>query len=437
MLNREGLRAVIESLMSKSKPELCAQIIDHFYSISERMEEFDALGEMSLISKYYKMYLQCAIDTYTRCKTSEQFFAARTNLYKALNTLNYPNKALFYIEMNLRIDPKDEDAIASKAFSLSLMKREKEAEEISVIGPNTKQSDIDLITCNKDLREGRTAKGIISFIATHKPENWLFAKKLKLKFWDGTPQPGRTIVINGEGGIGDELINIRFMDHLKDYGMKPILYSAWYEHRKDITDLFRRHGHEVVTNSLFFHKDWLWTNMMPLPGYLGVTEADLWRGPYLTPIRDPKNKLNDNKFKIGIKCNGNPYFDQDIYRSIPIEEMLEVLPKNASVYYFDKEKTHPDTISLKDKLNTWEDTLDYIDQMDVIVSSCTSLVHAAGAMGKRTFVITPIAEYYIWVTTRTDESSPWYGDNFKVLKQQTLRSWKDPLNRVRELLHDN
>jgi hypothetical protein len=62
------------------------------------------------------------------------------------------------------------------------------------------------------------------------------------------------------------------------------------------------------------------------------------------------------------------------------------------------------------------------------------LVHAAGALGKRTIVITPIAEYYTWTSTRTDESTPWYGDNFTVLKQKKPRDWSEPLSRAKELI---
>jgi ADP-heptose:LPS heptosyltransferase len=155
-------------------------------------------------------------------------------------------------------------------------------------------------------------------------------------------------------------------------------------------------------------------------------------------LRDPKNKLDSKKFKIGIKCNGNPYFSQDQYRCIPIDELLAAIPKNNNVeiYYFDKEKTHPDTVNLKDKLETWEHTLDYIDQMDVIVSSCTSLVHAAGAMDKRTIVIVPLAEYYIWTSSRTNNTTPWYSDNVTVLKQSRVRSWQEPLAKMTKLVQD-
>jgi hypothetical protein len=112
--------------------------------------------------------------------------------------------------------------------------------------------------------------------------------------------------------------------------------------------------------------------------------------------------------------------------------MLSYLPKDADIYYIDKTKGHPGTIELADRIESWEDTLDFIDQMDCIVSSCTSLVHAAGAIGKTTFVAVPIAEYYIWTTSRKDTSSPWYGSNFQVMKQTELRDWNEPLSKISE-----
>jgi hypothetical protein len=210
--------------------------------------------------------------------------------------------------------------------------------------------------------------------------------------------------------------------------MTPILYSAWSKYRIDTVDLFRRHGYQVITESYSINPKELWTSLMSLPGYLNLNEQTLWRKPYLFPLKQEKNKLNSNKFKIGIKCQGNPYFSQDAYRCIPLYKMLEYLPESAEIYYIDKEeKSHDRCIDLSSRIDTWEDTLDFIDQMDCIVSSCTSLVHAAGAMGKTTFVAVPIAEYYIWSSTRTDNTSPWYGDHLRVYKQTKIRSWDEPL----------
>lgn len=438
MFDGKSLQNVVEALVSKEKHKQSHDLLDFYATHATCISDFDSLGAAALRAQHHSLRLQCAEYIYTHSTTTEQLFTSRENLYKAYNALTYPEKALFYIELNLLIKPEDPDTLMNKAFNLALMNKRNEAEKIiaSVSVTNEKMAEsIEYSLSGKLLREGNTAKGINGFISTFKPKNNLFEEQLKLKFWNGGIQPGKTIVINGEGGVGDELINIRFLDHLKNNGMHPILYSSWHMYRPDTVDLFRRHGHEVVTNSLFFKKDYLWTHMMSLPGYLGLTEKELWDGPYLTPLRQDKNKINDPKLKIGIKCNGNPYFEQDVYRCIPIEELIACLPTDASIYYFDKEKTHPGTISLQDKLNTWDDTLDYIDQMDIIVSSCTSLVHAAGAIGKTAIVITPIAEYYTWTSTRKDNRTVWYGDNFYNFKQTKVRSWAEPLQEVTEFFN--
>jgi hypothetical protein len=57
-------------------------------------------------------------------------------------------------------------------------------------------------------------------------------------------------------------------------------------------------------------------------------------------------------------------------------------------------------------------------------------------MGKETIVVTPIAEYYVWTSTRTDDTTPWYGDNFKVIKQTKVGSWKEPLEKVSAILNE-
>lgn len=437
MIKIDGLKSVITALRSKEKYKQARELLDFFYTQATCTADYDILGECAIEAQYHELRLKCAEYVYTHVTTTEQLFLARENLYQCYNALNYPEKALFYIKLNLKIKPDDSDTLMHKAFNLALLGQREEAEEIieNVSTTNIKLSEsIDYSLSGKLLRQGKTAKGIISFISSFKPKNYLFEDHLKLKFWDGGPQPGKTIIINGEGGIGDEFINIRFLDNFKKLGMNPILYSSWYAHRPDTVDLFRRHGYEVVTNNLFFKKDYLWTHMMALPGYLGLNESQLWNGPYLQPLKQKKNQLKDKKFKIGIKCNGNPYFEQDIYRTIPIAELLDIMPEDVSIYYFNMEEEYPGTISLKDKIKSWEDTLDFIDQMDIIVSSCTSLVHAAGAIGKRTIVITPIAKYYVWISTRTNNTSPWYGDNFTVLEQTKVRSWKEPLEQAKLLL---
>jgi hypothetical protein len=436
------IKDVCFDLISKEKRKPVFEILDFYFDLAKDLSEFEILGQVALKAEYHQMYMKCAEAAYCMSITSEQKYASRVNLYKAYNACNFPEKALFYIEQNLEYNPFDFDSLMNKAFNLALIGNREESEDIitSLIDKHPdKEEDIRYSLSGKLLREGKTSDGILNFIDTFKPKSVLFEDQLKMKKWTGGIFPGKKIYVNGEGGIGDEIINIRFFKYLEDYGMSPILYSSWNMYRPDIVDIFRRHGYQVLCEHYSIDTSQLWTNMMPLPGYLGLTENQLWFGPYLFSQKQEKNKLSSKKFKIGFKCNGNPYFSQDVYRCIPIEKMLEYFPKSENIeyYYFEKEKTNPNCINLIDKLNSWDDTLDYIDQMDVIVTSCTSLAHAAGALGKRTIVIVPIAEYYIWTSTRTNNTTPWYDEkSYTVLKQKHIRSWDEPLRQMNKIVSE-
>jgi hypothetical protein len=433
------IKQTVLDLISKEKRKIVFEILDFYFSKAKTLKEFDILGELSLKAEYHELYLICAEAAYSHAKNTEQIIASRTNLYQAYNRLNYPEKALFYIDLHYKNNAQSFDCKLNTASNLALLGNREQADEIlQNLSCETKEQFENVKFClsAKMLREGDTSNGILNFINAFKPPSKLFQDQLKMTKWTGSPQPGRTIYINAEGGIGDEIINIRFLNKIKHLGMRPILYSSWSMYRLDIVDLFKRNNFEVISETYSIDTKELWTNMMELPGYLCLEEKDLWDGPYLTPKRNPKNKLESKKFKIGIKANGNPYFSQDIYRRIPIDEIIEMLSefKDIEIYFFDKERSHPKCINMKDRLNSWDDTLDYVDQMDVIVSSCTSLVHAAGAIGKTTIVMTPIAEYYVWTSTRTNGSTPWYGDNFHVAKQEKLRSWVEPLAKAKEII---
>ena len=173
---------------------------------------------------------------------------------------------------------------------------------------------------------------------------------------------------------------------------------------------------------------------MPSPIYLDLDEKDLWYGNYLAPInRAPKLK-DTGKKKIGIKCMGNPKYDQDLHRTIPFEELINCIPEDYEIYSFhiDEDFAHPRVIDLKDKIKTWDDTLDYLDQMDIVVSSCTSLIHAAGSMGKKSVVVVPILTYYMWC--KPDYHTAWYANNLTVFRQKEYDNWKAPLLELKQYL---
>ena len=69
-----------------------------------------------------------------------------------------------------------------------------------------------------------------------------------------------------------------------------------------------------------------------------------------------------------------------------------------------------------------EDTLAILSLRDDLVTSCTSIVHMNGALGKNGIVCPPIASYYVWLGS--EGKSDWYDDSLKVVRQKNHKDWK-------------
>jgi tetratricopeptide (TPR) repeat protein len=407
-------------------------ILDMVLPYCSTMEQYDAIGYVYTANRNFKKGLEIALKQLPKAANPQQMWDMRVNVIRSYLNSNMPNEAYRYIKANKVINPTDQTNLMDEAYALFLLNRKDEGEKIlREIITNPSTDDI-YNRClfnlgSYDLRNGDFKTGAKNFLLAGRKMSIWESFSLPNKFWDGGVYPGSTILLMAEGGIGDEIINIRFSKHLQDIGMKPV----WYTTRKDLAAVFTRNGFDVITDKRLIQYDWMWTYSMLTPVYLELDEPDLWYGPYLKAI---KQKPQSDVKKIGIKISGNPHYDQDLNRSIPLDELLAAIPDEYEVYSFHKDEkiNHPRVIEWMNANTTWEETLDKIEEMDCIASSCTSLVHASGAMGKDTFVIVPILKYYLWSNDKI--KSPWYGDNTKVLHQQVLNDWSEPLGALKEYL---
>lgn len=444
------LNETVLFLKERNELRVAAELLMTFGKYARSVEEYDSIARGYCDIKRYKDSIKWAEKALSMAAGNEMLYAIRANLAKVCNHANMPDKALFYLKFNESMTPEDPELLLEKAFSLFLMNRQKESEAI-LRALNTRPGlNEQLATRVKfnlgtyDLYKDKFQEGLKGFLIEGKKLNIWNNVKLPLEFWKGGVQPGRTIVIVAEGGIGDEFINVRFCDKLVDYGMIPL----WYTTRKDLSGIFNRHGYTTINSLENVPKGSLWTYSMSLPIFLDLKPEDLWNGPYLFPSVDYKNKwdwMNESsETKVGIRWSGNPHYEHDLHRSVPLKDMYTTIQstgKGFHIYSLQKGDGAEEVeecggvVDLSRHLESFEDTLAVIDNLDIVVSSCTSVLHAAAAMGKRTYGLIPCTAYYTWCSSN-EYKSYWYGDNLTLLRQHELRSWEGPLKELTRCLKE-
>lgn len=426
--------ATAEFLISIKQNDKAKIALDLIKPYATSIPQMDAMGKLYSDIREFNDTLELAQRMYDTIGDPQGKYDSRVNIIRAYLNLNEPYKALEQVLINEQTDPNDHPNQMDKAMCYFLLNRKKEGEAILrniLTQPRTEDVDfrVNFNLGTYDLANGNFKEGLRHVLLDGRKLNiWFDFKYPQEQFWDGDIQPGKTVVLCAEGGIGDEIISVRFMRHLKAAGMNPI----WQTNRKDIINLFNRNGFKTIQELKNIPPNWLWTYSMATPTYLNVSEDDLWNGPYLKPLN--QSPILPGKKKLGIKTMGNPKYDQDLHRTIPWNETIDCIPEDYEIYSFhiDEDFNHPRVTNLKDKIKSWEDTLDYIEQMDVIVSSCSSLIHAAGSIGKKSYVLVPILNYYVWA--RPDYHTKWYDESLTILRQQEYDNWNAPLNELKTLL---
>ena len=205
---------------------------------------------------------------------------------------------------------------------------------------------------------------------------------------------GKSIILSLEGGFGDEIIHARFVATLKKLGAKQVFLAA----SPELHSIFSRmDGVDGVIQrdqaNTVMHDYWL-------PGFsagwvCGHNFDDIYYGPYISALPSSIDVWNSfiktDKIKVGIRWAGNPKFEHQQFRCFPPEFLINLSKyPELAVYSFQRDNTLvdlPDSVTdLQHLLLSWEDTLAAISQMDLIITSCTSIAHAAAAMGKPTWV---------------------------------------------------
>lgn len=403
-------------------------------------------------SKFYKAAAEASLETMRLLPNSPE---AKFNAAKCFHAAGDPFVAerLMQQVVDARpewIDPKIDLAVyvaMQGRFNEGESLLEKLLEQTPVADPNHEVVDFNLGW--HDIRHGRFKQGMRRLAHGRKLWSWgTYDNSIsKPKLTRDTNVSGKTVLILGEAGAGDEMINLRFAQTLADRGACVI-----WAPKLPLLSLFSRtpgvHRFAQHDEALQSHFDY-WLPCMDLTTTLDVDLHEIPNHPYITPdpahVRKwqqviPELRTQPKPLRIGLRWRGNPRYEQDLGRTVTpsLLESLSEIP-GIELYSLQLEGGAKDlsrdsrVIDLEPLLTSWEDTAAAISRMDWVISSCTSVAHLAAAMGKSTAIMCPLNCYYIWATP--GDRSPWY-PSVRLFRQTRFKSWEEPFFNLRKMFQD-
>lgn len=440
------LELVTKTLYSFEEKELTTQVLSAFGKRAETFEQYNDVAKIFFEIKDFTNAITYGEKALKLAKSKEEIYVTTKNLINAYNQNNYPEKAITQISKIKSQNPQDTELLLEETFSYSAINQKDKAEKLLFNLLQRKlPEDIERKTYHNlsghYFRKDDLYTGLQHFLKAGEVEAYKNRELPPIPKWDGKVTPGQTIVIDSQCGAGDEVIHVRFMKHLRDLGMNPI----WTSTRKELVELFNYNGFNSVCvwDKPEFPKDSKWVYALSLPYYLNLKVEDLGQTPYLNPLPEKEEQysyLKENKkYKIGAFWNSGSGFEQAHFRSIQSEPLFDVLSQtSASLYSLQlPDETPPEGYDVKtfDIPNrNFTDTFSLVSQMDLVITSCTSIAHIAAAQGKEVCVFVPIMEYYVW--TSSTGKTWWYGDNVHLFRQKKPRTWDEPLKQLGEFLND-
>jgi tetratricopeptide (TPR) repeat protein len=272
--------------------------------------------------------------------------------------------------------------------------------------------------------------------------------------WRGTDEiAGKTILLHAEQGFGDTIQFARYVPSIAARGARVVL-----EVQPPLLSLMARlpgAAQVLATGDPLPDFD-LHSPLLSLPFVL-ETRLDSVPGamPYLSAPPEKVNAWRDRlgeriKPRIGLVWAGNPRKDMpnlnlvDRQRSIAFETLVPLLGV-AGCSFYSLQKGDDAVKQLQgsawrdrvcdftDDLHDFSDTAALIENLDLVISVDTSVLHVAGALGKPVWLLNRHNTCWRWLRERED--SPWY-PTVRQFRQDAARDWSPVIARAAASLQD-
>jgi hypothetical protein len=188
--------------------------------------------------------------------------------------------------------------------------------------------------------------------------------------------------------------------------------------------------------------------LMSLPGILQLSEAQLWREPYLSAeprrVDQWRRRLAAHAgLRVGICWRGNPEHLFNAQRSFPLAALAPVAqvpgvrlvrlqkdaaPGEMAAAGFDVIEPGHD---FDGAAGPFVDSAAVIENLDLVITTDTAIAHLAGGLGARVWLALSAHSDWRWMLSRED--TPWY-PTMRLFRQSELGIWDEVFRRMADEL---
>jgi tetratricopeptide (TPR) repeat protein len=271
------------------------------------------------------------------------------------------------------------------------------------------------------------------------------------KRWDGAPCPGKRLLLRAEQGFGDALQFVRYARLCRERGATAIVLAP-----PALGRLFAHcPGVHAVVETLAEAAYDFHIPMMSLPFAFKTTLATIpAETPYVFVSEAARTQWapcfeGTGRPRVGLVWAGNPREHHaqahlvDRRRSMRLEDFLPFFTVKDIAFHSLQKDAPPDLIAglglggrLIDRMPDVADFMDtaaLIEQLDLVISVDTSVVHLAGAMGKPVWLLSRFDACWRWLGNQ--QTNPWY-PTARVFGQPAPGDWETVVANVVEALHE-
>jgi Flp pilus assembly protein TadD len=385
--------------------------------------------------------------------------AAHSNLgYLLFHDLEDYEAGAAHIERARALSPGDPSAACNWIMVLHQRGRSREALALAdeVLARDPAIAEARYNRALMLLAEGDFDRGWLDYEARKKVLRPRLNEALPWPEWDGSSLSGRTIFVQAEQGLGDQIM---FASCLPD--LLRIAHACIVQCDRKLEAIFRRSfpTASVITKDVSIDSQEITRHRpdcsvaigsLPLffrrtrsdfPSYSGYLRADETRVGYW---RSKLEELPGSR-KVGISWRGGLASTRQSLRSIPLREWAPILavPDTAFVslqYGATREELMAGAEATGATVQHWQQAIDDYDHtaalmaaLDLVISVQTAAVHLAGALGRTTWALIPaVAE---WRYGARGDAMIWY-PAVKLIRQQKFRDWDAVIHTVGEALMD-